>query len=195
MRKHNSAYYSIAEQKSKLLTTITLNENSEDLSVKEILKRNLVENPFETDTEDENTIEGQSEDSFKLHISPYKKSSRDDYMRKTSSQMNKLEEWKHRINESRLTTETNLKDTQTRQLRVGSFKSLRDIDDSRSESDANRSLFVETTYLNKPREKLGMKPGERTPGEPKYQGKLSWVTDNFNLSPDMGKNRMYQPSK
>lgn len=70
-------YYSIAEQKSKLLTTITLQDLSMDPDETPVFERRDLSSSNISDVnseleDDNNTIEGQSEESFKLHMSPYK---------------------------------------------------------------------------------------------------------------------------
>lgn len=155
-------YYSMAEQKMKLLTTVTLNETQEFnmnlFDTKDMLTQSKIEN--NSGGEEDNTIEGQSEDGFKMKMAPYKSPN--------ASPRNPIEELKesNRLNDSHLGPHDNLNksDLQVRGLRAGSFKSLQGFEDE---------SYDEGVFLNHPREKVDFMPFQRPDDQPQYQGKLS----------------------
>lgn len=155
-------YYSMAEQKMKLLTTVTLNETQEMnmnlFDTKDMLSQSKIENNSGGD--EENTIEGQSEDGFKMKMAPYKSPG--------YSPRNPIEESKesNRLNDSHLGPHDNLNksDLPVRGLRAGSFQSLQGFE--------NES-YDEGMFLNHPREKVDFISYQRSEEQPVYQGKLS----------------------
>lgn len=174
----------MAEQKSKLLTTITLNEKTEDYAnvpafdTKDMLFQGEIDEEAEHLDDENNTIEGQSEDSFKLQIRPYqdpsvRKSPREEM--KTSNRLNDSHLFKEELNKSEINV---------RQLRAGSFKSFQGFGDQYTDSNYNDSQIEDHMYHNS-RERLEHTVIGHPTGAAGYQGKLSWISDTLNLSNDM----------
>lgn len=128
--------------------------------------------------DESNTVEGQSEESFKLQIKPYqdqspRKSPREEM--KTSNRLNDSHLFKDELNKS---------ETNVRQLRTGSFKSLQGFGDQYTDSNYNDSQIEDNMYHNS-RERLEQTVIGHTAGVSRYQGKLSWMSDGLNTSSDM----------
>jgi hypothetical protein len=162
----------MAEQKSKLMTTITLNDNYEELDIKSILKKDLIADPIEDKSEDiSNNIEGESEDSFQMNVFKFKEP--EEYKKFAHNKeeqkgYDKVRDMK--INNSKKFRE-DAEDNQNpgRQLRVGSFASFQGFGDG-FESGANNSLYGDATYLDK---NVQMIASESKRYEPEYHGKYS----------------------
>lgn len=174
----------MAEQKSKLLTTITFNENSDELDrtpgfdTQDMLEKSQIRSQSQNEEEDSNTIEGQSEDEFKLNIKPYGQNSP-----KEENKLNGLND-----SELGLRDEHNRSDIWVRQLRAGSFASHQAFGGYYSDSNHNDSLNDDYIYLNNPREKVAKPTQFRPADEGRMQAKLSCITDAHNNTVDIEAN-------
>lgn len=164
----------MAEQKSKLLTTITLNNNGEEFDNKFILRSGLIVDPNEDRSDDnQNTIEGESEESFKMNVKNFKNSQEfNDYLNNKEERKKYNNNMQMKINSSKMFKEDEENPSPTRQLRAGSFASFQGFMDD-TDSAANNSLYGDIAYIENPRDKLKMTPEDRKGFEPRYQAKLS----------------------
>ena len=163
-KKHSNEqneYYSLSEQKSKLLATVTLNEFSLDNSFgKGILNEEIRELPHDLE-EDTKKASIHFEDGLELKAN--------------FIQIAKQQEHKAAmINNSEFDPESFDRGDLSpgRELRAGSFKSLQNWGDDDSESNFG-SRSNSNFYLNYPREKI---PKEESKIDKLYH-KNSWITD------------------
>ena len=139
-------YYSLSEQKTKLLATVTLNQYSAESSAgKGILNQNSKNSPNQAE-DDFNTLSGQNEEDYT--VSPKSKQIKE-------TRPGKEERKSAIINDSEFDPESieEYDLSPGHGLRAGSFKSLQDWGDNDSESN-NESRNNSHIYLNYPREKM-----------------------------------------